>query len=471
MKILLIDTPFSLEEVGGKKQSFKHVLNKIPSLGLAYLAAAAEKNGHEVKIFDFTLGEGYKELVNITRAFNPKVVGITAATPTFKNAARTANLLREIIPDAVFVCGGAHPTAMPMDAMNSEAFDFIVLGEGEKTFLELIFYLDNQSDNKLEDIRGIAFKKENKVIITPRRELIDDLDSLPFPARHLLRPLKVYQPTPASYIKLPVIVVMSSRGCPSRCTFCDRAVFGERFRKRSADNLMAEIEEGISRYGAKEVRFFDDTFTFDHTHVQDVCNAMKKLRPLVPWTCLTRVTAVNPDMLRLMREAGCWQVLFGLESGDDDILKYLGKGNTVFQNRQAVSWAREAGLSVRADFLIGSPWETKQSFEKTIEFAKSLPLDFAHFNKFVPYPGTVIYKELTAKGYGINFDKGSYINNHSDFTYIPEAFTSLEYTSRLNYAYKSFYLRPSYLMRRLLSMKTFTELVGNLKGAYSIMSL
>ena len=172
-----------------------------------------------------------------------------------------------------------------------------------------------------------------------------------------------------------------------------------------------------------------------------------------------------------MRDSGGWQVLFGLESGEDGVLKQFGKGTTVEANRSAVLLARKAGLRVRADFLVGSPWETPSTLRKTIEFAKSLPLDFAHFNKFVPYPGTDIYKELISQGYSFNFDKSAFINNQCDLIYCPPAFSPQEFKASLNKAYKEFYFRPNYILQKLLALRTVTELIGHVKGGLSILSL
>jgi len=469
MKILLIDPSYNLEEIGGKKRGFRQVINKIPSLGLGYLAAVSERAGHTVKIIDCNFGIDDTGLIYAAREFNPAVIGITATTPVFRSASRVAGIMRNIFPDAVLVCGGPHPSACPQDALSAGAFDFLVLGEGEETFLELVSHAGNKINIGPENIRGIAFLREGRLFITQKRPRIENPDSLPFPARHLFPPLGAYRPTPASYRRLPLGIMMTSRGCPSRCTFCDRAVFGEEFRQRSTDSVIAEIEELLRRYGAREVRFFDDTFTINPAFVEDLCGKIKKLR--IPWTCLTRVTAVNPDMLKLMREAGCWQVLFGLESGDNCVLRYLAKGNTVEDNRRAVAWAREAGLRVRADFLVGSPWETKESLKRTVQFAKSLPLDYAHFNKFVPFPETAIYKGLINKGRHIFFNGGSYINNHSEFIYTPDAFDKNEYQYLLNKAYKEFYLRPAYLLRKMLAIRTVTELIGQIRGLASILYL
>jgi len=471
MKILLINPPYSFVDIGGVKKNFRYVLNIIPSLGLAYLAAVAEKNKHIVKIIDCTFGMSDAEVVKIARDFKPHLIGVTATTPAFKNAVSITSLLRNVLPGAIFVTGGAHPTACPMESINSNVFDFAILGEGEKTFLELISCIESKKLDFVGEIEGIAFKKNGKVIITRRRFQIDNLDTIPHPARHLLPSLGSYSPTPASYRRLPLAVIITSRGCPNRCTFCDRSVFGEKFRKRSISNIMAEVEDVVSKHKAKEIRFFDDTFTLDPTHVEGICREMKKNFPSIGWTCLTSVNAVNLSMLKMMKNAGCWQVLFGLESGDDYILRHLGKGNTVKSNRQAVFWAREAGLRIRADFLIGSPWETEESLMRTVEFAKSLPLDFAHFNKFIPYPGTAIYKNLIKSGYSFDFSKGGFINNQTEAVYVPPGFSKTEYIKLLNQAYRKFYLRPGYLLRKLCSIKTFPELLGHFKGGISILNL
>lgn len=471
MKILLIDPPYRYQEVGGARQNFRNVLNQIPSLGLAYLAAVARQGGHQAKIIDCTFADEYRKLMVEAKEFGPDLVGITATTPVFANAVSLAGILRGILPKAVFICGGPHPTACPEACLSQGLFDFLVLGEGEETFLELIAYLQDKRQYALEDIPGLAFKRGQEIVITAPRQKIRDLDTLPFPARDLLPALADYRPTPASYRRLPVAVIMTSRGCPSRCVFCDRSVFGDKFRGRSVANVMAEVEEVIGRYKAKEVRFFDDTFTQDAKFVTGICQAMIKLRPKIPWTCLTKVTAVNLEMLKTMRAAGCWQVLFGLESGDEYVLSKLGKHNTVAQNIKAVLMAKQAGLSIRADFLVGSPWETRSSLNKTIDFARSLPLDFAHFNKFVPLPGTAIYKDLVADGYKFNFGQGFYINNHNDLAYVPPGFSRAEYSQALDLAYKRFYLRPGYIWRRLLAVRTFDEIWGQMRGLASILSL
>lgn len=470
MKVLLIDVPFGLVEIGGEKKRFAGVENAIPSLGLAYLAAVAERKGHEVRILDCTIGGDWETIAAVGRDFQPGAVGVTAKTPSFANAVKTAEILRAIVPNALFAVGGSHPTAMPEHAMAAKAFDYLVIGEGEETFVELLDYADNRSGTP-ETIPGLAFLKDGKPFFSPPRAPIDNLDSLPFPARHLLPPLTAYSPTAASYRQLPLVHIMTSRGCPSRCNFCDRAIFGDRYRARSADNVLAEVDEMIHRYGAREIRFFDDTFTINSKRLSVLCEGLKKIRPRLPWTCLTKAESVNLEMLKMMRDAGCWQVLYGLESGDDRVLETLGKKNTVAMNRQAVAWARKAGLRVRADFLVGSPAETRESLQRTLDFAKELDIDFAHFNKFVPFPGTTFYRMLVEQGYRFDFSESSSTLDHDAMIFVPPAIPEAEYKAFLDRAYKDFYLRPGYLIKRTLSMRTWTEFWGNFRGAFSIGSM
>ncbi|MHB0914545.1 MAG: B12-binding domain-containing radical SAM protein [Thermoleophilia bacterium] len=470
MKILLIDVPFGSEAIGGKKKNFSSVINVIPPLGLAYLAAVAENGGHEVRVIDSAMEPDPDAIRLSLKSFAPDVVGLGATTPSLKSAEITARLVRREAPGAAIVLGGPHPTAMPAATAATGIFDFLVVGEGEETFAELLRYLDG-GPGRPEDIDGLAFCRDGAVTVTPPRRHITDLDSLPFPARHHFPRLADYRPTPASYRRLPLAHVMTSRGCPSGCRFCDRAVFGEKYRTRSADNVMAEIEALISTQGVREIRFFDDTFTLNRKRVEAICGALKALRPRLSWTCLTKVTAVKPDLLRLMRESGCWQVLFGLESGDDRVLATLGKKTTVEQNRRAVNWAREAGLRIRGDFLVGSPAETRESLDRTLAFARSLPLDFAHFNKFVPFPGSDFHDQLVGEGHCFDFSGGSSVLDHEELLYVPEGLNRDELTRFLDRSYKSFYLRPGYIARRLLAMRTLTELKGNIAGAVDIGSL
>lgn len=471
MKVLLINPPFTEKYSVGDSRSIRYVLNVIPPLGLAYLATVLEKNNFYIKIIDCTVGISYKNLFKEVLREKLDVVGITATTPSFESARFIAHKIKKLIPSSILIIGGAHITALPYQTMEFHCFDIGVIGEAEETFLELIKHIQKKGLDNLDIIRGIVYRNNGKIIITPRREFIKDLNKLPHPARHLLPPLSKYRPTPASYKRLPLGIMITSRGCLHQCTFCDRSIFGNIYRQRSADGVLDEVEELIYSYKAREIRFFDDCFTSDKKRTYSICDGFRKRRLKVNWTCLTTVNAVTKDLLKEMKFAGCWQVLYGLESGDPEMLKLLKKGNTLEQNIQAVRWAKDAGLSVRADFIVGTPKETIESLQRTLKFAIDMDLDYAHFNKFVPFPGTELYRALSLKGYNFDFSKGCSILDHSALLYMPESITKEEYRKFLDTAFKKFYLRPRYILKRFLSIRTKDELLGQLKGFLAISGL
>jgi anaerobic magnesium-protoporphyrin IX monomethyl ester cyclase len=466
MKILLINPFFGRDLSVGASRSIGGVLNIIQPLGLAYLAAVLEKNNFCVKIIDCSLETSVAGVIERIIPEAPQIIGFSATTPGFAAALSFAKTLKAKLAGSIFIIGGPHITALPYQAMQDDVFDIGVIGEAEETFSELVSHIHEQGTIGLESIRGIIFRKGDAWEITARRELLKDLDSLPFPARQLLPALSRYKPTPASYRRLPLGVIMTSRGCPNSCTFCDRSVFGTVYRQRSAQNVLAEARELKYKYGAREIRFFDDCFTLDKQRTLEICKGMKKLK--VPWTCLTTVTSVTKELLKEMNSSGCWQVLFGLESADERMLGLLRKNVTLKQNISAVRWAKQAGLSVRADFIVGTPGETSQSLQRTLKFAIDMKLDYAHFNKFVPFPGTELYRELVAQGKAFNFKQNCSILDHSALLYVPEGIPKDEYRRFLDSSFKKFYLRPQYIINRLLSIRTKDELLGQIKGFLAI---
>lgn len=471
MKICLIDPPLLPEELVGETRSMKSVINIIPSLGLAYLAAVLEKNGFEVKIIDCSLGISQHQLMGLLGKEKPEIIGITGTTVAFTSMKKVAQGIKEYFTGTIIIVGGTHVTAAADEVMKFDFFDIGVIGEGEATFLELVKRIEKQGLTDLEDIDGLVYRKNGKIIRSKTRNFIADLDSLPYPARHLQPSLSAYRPTPASYRKLPLGISITTRGCPSGCTFCDRAVFGDTYRERSVANVIAEIEELIYKFGAREIRFFDDTFTLNEKRLYEICDKIKEKKIKIPWTCLTKVNNVSGEMLKKMKQAGCWQVLYGLESGDERILRMLKKGNTVEQNQKAVQLAKKAGLSVRADFIVGTPGETMESLRRTLAFAIKLRVDYAHFNKFVPYPGTEIYKALIDQGHTFDFTKNCSITDNSATLFVPESMSKEEFMYFLDYANKAFYLRSSYIFKRMFSIKTFTELKGQINGFFAIYGL
>jgi len=471
MKVLLVNPPFEQEvESVGKTRSVRKVLNIIPPLGITYIAAILEKIGVEVKIIDCATGVSYEKVFNMIKEEFPDVIGITSTTPAFVNAKKVASFIRSELPRVKTIIGGAQVSALPHETMETGLFDIGVLGEGELTIEKLFKNYENNDFKELDKINGIVYVNENGIHQNEKQEFINNLDSIPLPARHLLLHPKFYQPTPASCRRVPYAVMITSRGCPAQCTFCDRKIFGESYRMRSTANLFEEIEEVVSKYGVREVRFFDDTFTVKKKRVYEICDEFERRKLNVIWTCLTKVVNVDGPMLMRMKKAGCWQVLFGLESGDDRMLKLLRKGNTVEKNKKAIRLAKEAGMEVRGDFIVGTPGETWESLERTVQFAIDMKLDYAHFNKFNPLPGSELYRQLVGQGYKFDFSKSSTLD-HSEVLYMNPGMNKEGFSEYLDKANKRFYLRPSYILHRLFSIKSFYQLKGQVYGFLAIFGM
>ena len=471
MKVLLVNPPFEQEEESvGKTKSVRKVLNIIPPLGITYIAAVLEKIGAEVKIIDCATGVSYEKVFKMLKEEFPDVIGITSTTPAFVNAKKVASFVRRELPRVKTIIGGAQVSALPHETMETSLFDIGVLGEGELTIEKLFKNYENNDFKELDKINGIVYVNENGVQQNKNQEFINNLDSIPLPARHLLPHPICYQPTPASCRRVPYAVMITSRGCPAQCTFCDRKIFGESYRMRSTANLFAEIEEVVSEYGVREVRFFDDTFTVKKKRVYEICDEFEKRKLNVIWTCLTKVVNVDGPMLKRMRKAGCWQVLYGLESGDDRMLKLLRKGNTVEKNKRAIRLAKEAGLEVRGDFIVGTPGETWVSLEKTVQFAIDMKLDYAHFNKFNPLPGSELYRQLVRQGYKFDFSKSSTLD-HTEVLYMNPGMDKDKFSEYLDKANKRFYLRPNYILHRLLSIRSLYQLKGQVYGFLAILGM
>ncbi|MEK7154429.1 MAG: radical SAM protein, partial [Patescibacteria group bacterium] len=341
-KVLLINPPWV---IGEDKNLWKGVASCWPSLGLAYIAAVLEKNGHQVRYLDctaekYTVGDTIKVLENFKDRFD--FIGLTATTPLINNALKIADSARKIFPKAKIVFGGVHPSVMPDEVIFRPSVDFVVIDEGEETIRELIGGEDP------EKILGLVYKKDGRIIKNSFRPLINDLNSIPPPAYHLL-PMDKYYPAVGSYKRLPAMILFATRGCPGRCTFCYRTFRGV-VRKRSAEDIINEIKILQKNYGTKEVAFYDDTFTLFKDVVKEFCNIIINEKIDITWSCFTRVDYINEDMLLMMKKAGCHLILFGVESADEQVLQNINKRISLDQVMEATKLARKVGIETRASF-------------------------------------------------------------------------------------------------------------------------
>ncbi len=461
MKIILVNPPYGFGDLVGKSRSMKIVMNVIQPLGLGYIAALLERDGYEVRIEDSQcLGYNHRTLIDRVKSFCPDILGISATTPTFGSCLLTAQMFKKSLPKVPVIIGGAHVSALPQETMAYDCFDVGVIGEGDYTTLELVKHIEKNGLNRLGEVAGIAFRHNGQFYLTERRSFIKNLDELPLPARHLLPQLHMYHPAPTSYKRLPNAHVFSARGCAgTRCVFCDRGGFGFSVRFRSVENLFEEIEELVNVYGARDLKIYDDTFTLDKKRVLKICDEFKKRQIDLPWCCLARTNTVNREVLKAMKDAGCWEVLFGLESMDQNVLSSLMKYTTVEQNIQAVKLCHEIGISVRANFIVGTPYDSLETMEGDLQGAIKLNMDFAHFNKFEPYPGSELYQTLAKEGYTYDFTKWE---SHHDlkgaFMYIPKGITEEQYRDWLVNAHKRYYLRPRYILRQMASIRSAEDI-------------
>ncbi len=458
-RIALVNPPLDIKEQAG---SLEDIANIIMPLGIGYVAAVLKKDGFNVKVIDCVPLKITKEkLGKILNEIKPDIVLFTATIITINNATSSAKYLKKILPKkTIFVIGGPQFTSLPEKTMKEGSFDFGIIGEGEYTALELANMIE-KGKKDFGKIKSLLWYKKGKRIINPRREFIKNLDELPFPARELFPSLKYYTPAPGGYKRLPFAHMITSRGCPYRCTFCDRSVFGENFRARSPKNVVDEIEHLVRKYDVKEIKFYDDLFTRDKDRVIKICDEILKRKIDISWSCSTRVDSVSFELLKKMKEAGCWQVDYGIESGNQDVLNKMRKGITLKQSEQAVKWTKKAGIKARAFIVIGMPGETKQSIRDTINFTKKLPLDVVTFYYVVIFPGNELYEIVKKEGRLLHEDFSKYTSlidvKDSKLHYIPEGLTEEHIKKEISRAYKEFYLRPSYLIRQALSIRSLTD--------------
>ena len=471
MKVLLLHPPYPKEEIFRK--SMKRVGAVLPPLGLAYLASMLEKEGHEVKIIDGPAlaaveGYGLEELARDLRDFKPKVVGISAAYSQIEYTRKSLSLIKAIVPGCIIVLGGSLATSMPKILNEFKNLDYGVYGEAEFTFAEILKKIEN--NETLENTEGLIWREGSEVkFLKPK--LVMNIDDVPMPARHLLK-MEIYRPSPANYRRLPATTIMTSRGCPYQCIFCSKSVEGSVFRAHSAKRVVDEIESLVKDYGIKDIQIFDDTFTCIQKRTEEICNEIIERNLDVGWNCMTRADNVDLELLKLMKKAGCYEVGFGIESGSERILKFIGKGLTKEQIREGVKEAKKAGLDVRGFFMIGFPTETKEEILETIEFAKELDVDVAQFMIATPLPGTKMWEIAKEQGVVNESDCASFTFYAPDKMPFSSNILNEEELGKLyEKAIKSFYLRPKFVFKQLLKIKSFNDLRRNYEAVRGVIGL
>lgn len=388
-------------------------------LGIGYLAAVLEQKGYHVHVIDciaeregFTRNEDgtihvgltWDELKKRIEKIDPDVVGISCLwTADYVNATRISEIVKEI-DNIPVIFGGAHTTALPKETLENKNIDYVVIGEGELSLPALLEKIGQKES--LKGIHGVGFKDNGKIHINPPIKYIENLDSLPFPAGHLfpmekyLRSKKVH-----GYIskRQPVAQMITSRGCPLNCNFCTiHHIWGKKWRARSAENVVDELEYLVKKYGVREIHFEDDNISLNRKRMMEICDGIIERKLDIAWTTPNGmwVQTLDRELLEKMRDSGCYRVCLGIENGNQDFLNnVIGKRIDLKKVSTVVKDLRKVGIKSTGLFIVGIPGETKETILETIKFAKSLDLDDAVFSIYSPYPGAELYELCISKGY------------------------------------------------------------------------
>ncbi|MEW5706307.1 MAG: radical SAM protein [Actinomycetota bacterium] len=465
MKCALVIPSWVPEDIFSSRTASSQI-NYWQPLGTLYVASCLKQAGHDVRFLNGAFMT-HAEILSEIETFKPEFVGIYSTAFGWPKAKNTASDIRKLNKQAFICAGGPYPIAMQEQCLldeGAEDIDAIVTGEGELTVPEIIDNLEQEKS--LLGVEGVIYRNKDGIIRNPPRPLITDLDSIPFPARELLGDKNLYIPPPATYKRKPVAVMMTSRGCNRRCIYCFQFDKSRKagIRYRSVENVLAEIELCLAQ-GFREIKFLDDTFAADYDRAMSIAQEIKARKLDFTWFVSACVNQVDKQLLRAFKDAGCWAILFGAESGVQKNLNTIKKGIKLEHTKKAVKEAKEVGLKVITPFIFGIPGETFEEGLETIRFACELDPDIANFHAITPFPGTELYDN--AEKYGTISEE------LTDYTYqgaafVPYTMTRDDIVKLRAEAFRRFYSRPKLLLRKLLEIRNLNDLRAAAKGARSL---
>jgi len=448
MKILMVVPPADREKEYG---NLKDSRPQYPSLGLSYIAAVGQRDGNEVKAIDCDVEElDYEDVDEVIRAYRPDLIGMQTFCTTVERCHTIAKRAKKIRPGVRVVLGGVQATLFPEESLREEAVDFVVRGEGEEVFSRLLKALP-RGDSGLENIPGLARKKNGAIIANSAADLVEHLDDIPVPALELF-PMDKYHS--ASQLRgRRTVHILTSRGCPFRCiNCCTPRLFGKSYRYNSSERVIREIKRLQGTFGVDGIQFYDDVFTINRKRTMELLDAMIEAELNISWTCLTRVDLIDPELLKKMKEAGCYQIFYGIESGVQRLLDLIKKGIKLDQVRQAVRDTKKAGIEIVASFMLALPTETREDTLNTIQFGIELDPEYVYWLTATPYPGTALYDLARTTGTLLDVDWSNF-SVFNEVVYLPEGRTVEEIKSLVKYGYRKFYFRPSYIVRRINTLR------------------
>lgn len=465
-KIMFLNPPFSARQLYG---DLSEGGSELPPLGIALLAAVTREQGYQTSILDAAaLKLSPDETVAKIIEESPDVLGITSTTITIYNAAAIAKMLKERGSNVKIIIGGSHITCCPEETMRAfPEFDVGVVGEGEITILELLDGLEHNFD--LTGCKGLMVRNNGSVVFTGGREFIKDLNQLPFPAWDLLPDLvKYYQPAADSLHRSPATLLVTSRGCPGQCVFCEKSMFGNKMRGYSAEYIIRMIEYLQKNYGIKDIFFEDDNFFVFKKRTEEFCRLLKEKKIDISFSTMGRADNVTSEILKMLKEVGCWQIGYGCESGSQKILDNINKKISIEVLENSLMLTHKIKLKIKGLFMIGNPGETRETINQTLRFIKRVPLDDFHIFFFTPYPGTVAAKMASTYG---KFDpdwRKANLSTPDNFIPYGLAYDELLYYHKK--AYKVFYLRPRiilyYIFKMIRSPRGFLKIMRGAKAFF-----
>ena len=463
-KILLLSPPY-IDLYG----SLRKAAGRYFPLGIGYIASYLRKYGnHTVRMYEPEAQKlSYDDIAGIVREYSPDIVGITSSTPNFSRAIDLAKICRTN-SKAKIVLGGVHVSALPEFVMDeySTVIDNVVVGEGEETILQLVnAYQNNES---MGSVPGVVYQDHNSVRRNTVRPFIEDLDSIPFPARDLI-PQDLFAPNMHNARYRKCFAILTSRGCPFQCSFCAaRIVSGRKYRMHSAEYVLEEMQMLKKDYGARQLIITDDTLTCNRERLEQICKGMIDRKMNLAWFCFSQVTTVDKELLSLMKKAGCYSIGFGLESSSEETLKRLGKSIRPAQAKETIKVANKIGIKTQAFYILGLPGENKEQMKDTIRFSKEVNARLAFYNMLVPYPGTkefdLFYASASLKD--INWEK--FVAIGEDCVVTNSGVPAKQVEQLIADANLQYYLHPARLFNLLLHIRSSYELSNYLHGGISL---
>lgn len=458
-KVLLINPPSGLYRRDDRCQSRvedQTVRVIFPPVDLALLSAIARNEGWEVKIGDYpTLDCDISDFENDIKYFQSDILLLNVTTATIEKDLEICKIAKSYLPNITTIAKGDYLNEFWYETLQSHPeLDICIHLEPEWTFRDIL------RDPEYKNILGISYKLDGKPIRNPDRDFIENLDELPLPARDLLNN-ELYR-SPETERKITII--NANRGCPAQCVFCPvRKIAGSKIRLRSPKNIVAEIKECVDKYNIIDFLFNGDTFTWDKDWVIDLCKEIINTNLKIRWGCNSRVDTIDKERLEWMKRAGCWVLAFGVESGDEEILKKMKKGITIDKIKNAIKVCKEVGIRTHSFYVIGLPWETKESLQKTFSLAKELDTDFFDFNIAYPLPGTELYRIV--EGENLFEERDLSTTSYARAAIKTYTLSNQELNKVRRKILLKLYLRPKYIFRTIKNTDSFPVLINYLKAA------